>query len=181
MGCTLTKEDADDGRAEHHQIEKRLKSDHISRTREIKILMLGTAFGPLALFAPAGAVSANLCHIRKTGTGDSGKSTVLKQLKLINGGGYSDEERTFFKGVIFTNIVQSMQAVLEAMDVFGIPFASPATANPHASLIFSQRQKITAQELSPDVHRAIKTLWDDAGVRACFSRCSEFQVCDSAQ
>jgi guanine nucleotide-binding protein subunit alpha len=136
---------------------------------------------PIALFAPAGDVFADLCHIRKTGTGDSGKSTVLKQLKLINGGGYSDEERTFFKGVIFTNIVQSMQAVLEAMDVFGIPFASPATANPHASLIFSQRQKIAAQELSPDVHRAIRTLWDDAGVRACFSRCSEFQVCDSAQ
>ncbi|ETI22143.1 hypothetical protein G647_06216 [Cladophialophora carrionii CBS 160.54] len=154
MGCTFTKED-DDGRAEHNQIEKELKLDHMSRTREIKILMLGT--------------------------GDSGKSTVLKQLKLINGGGYSDEELTFFKGVICTNIVQSMQAVLEAMDVFGIPFASPATANPHASLIFSHRQQITARELSPAVYGAVKTLWDDAGVRACFSRCSEFQVCDSAQ
>jgi guanine nucleotide-binding protein G(i) subunit alpha len=122
-----------------------------------------------------------LTDTRSKGTGDSGKSTLLKQVKLINSNGYTDAERQFFKTVIFTNIVQSMQAVLEAMDAFGIPFASPATANPHASVIFSQRKQIAAQDLSPDVHLAVRTLWGDAGVKACFSRCSEFQICDSAQ
>jgi guanine nucleotide-binding protein G(i) subunit alpha len=84
--------------------------------------------------------------------------------------------------VIFTNIIQSMQAILEAMDEpFNIPFANPSASDPQASFIFMQRSRIVAPELSPEIHRAIRILWADAGVRACFSRCNEFQVVDSAQ
>ncbi|OAL20998.1 hypothetical protein AYO22_08418 [Fonsecaea multimorphosa] len=114
------------------------------------------------------------------GAGDSGKSTVLKQLKLINGGGYSGEDRWYFKGVIFANMVRSMQAILEAMDVFEIPFANP-TVDRHATTIFAQTQRTAPAELSPEVYLAIRVLWADGGVQECFSRCSEFQVCDSAQ
>jgi len=105
MGCKLAKEH-NQGRVESKQFDKRLKYDQSSQRKEVKILMLGT--------------------------GDSGKSTVLKQLKFINGGGYSAEKRFFFKRCIFNNIVQSMQAILEAMDVFGIPFANDTTASHHA-------------------------------------------------
>ncbi|KAJ9607665.1 guanine nucleotide-binding protein subunit alpha [Cladophialophora chaetospira] len=157
MGCKPSKEEYvyDEGQVENDHIEKQLRHDEVARSNEIKILLLGT--------------------------GDSGKSTVLKQLKFINGPGYSEDDRTFFKGIIFTNIVHSMLAILEAMDAFGIPFASPTTANPHASVIFAQPRRPIIQSLPCDVSLAISTLWDDAGVRACFSRCSEFQICDSAQ
>ncbi|OAL37215.1 hypothetical protein AYO20_03391 [Fonsecaea nubica] len=153
MGCALGKEDRR-RRMSHLRVERRLRHDQQSRKKEVKILMLGA--------------------------GESGKSTVLKQLKLVNGGGYSADERWYFKGVIFANIVQSMQAVLEAMDVLGIPFSNPASDR-HASAVLSQRQKMTAAELSPEVHHAIKALWADAGVQTCFSRCNEFQVFDSAR
>jgi hypothetical protein len=105
----------------------------------------------------------------------------LKQIKVINGGSYSNDDRFFFKGVIYTNIIQSMQAILEAMDLFGISFSCPATANHHASVVFMQHTNLIGQELSAEVFLAVRTLWDDAGVRACFQRCSEFHVCDAAQ
>ncbi|KIX95466.1 uncharacterized protein Z520_08983 [Fonsecaea multimorphosa CBS 102226] len=153
MGCALGKEDRT-RRTGHTKVDKWPWSCRKSRRKEVKILMLGA--------------------------GDSGKSTVLKQLKLINGGGYSGEDRWYFKGVIFANMVRSMQAILEAMDVFEIPFANP-TVDRHATTIFAQTQRTAPAELSPEVYLAIRVLWADGGVQECFSRCSEFQVCDSAQ
>ena len=37
-------------------------------------------------------------------------------MKLIHEGGYSRDERESFKEIIFSNTVQSMRVILEAMD-----------------------------------------------------------------
>lgn len=42
------------------------------------------------------------------GAGESGKSTILKQMKLIHQGSYSDKEREAYKEIIYSNTVQSM-------------------------------------------------------------------------
>ena len=49
------------------------------------------------------------------GAGESGKSTVLKQMKLIHHGGYNDSERDSYKEIIFSNTIQSMRYVLVAV------------------------------------------------------------------
>lgn len=56
-----------------------------------------------------------------TGAGESGKSTILKQMKLIHEGGYSRDERESFKEIIFSNTVQSMRVILEAMESLELP------------------------------------------------------------
>ena len=43
------------------------------------------------------------------GAGESGKSTILKQMKLIHEGSYSDTERETYKEIIFSNTIQSMR------------------------------------------------------------------------
>jgi GTPase SAR1 family protein len=43
------------------------------------------------------------------GAGESGKSTIFKQLQLINNGGFSENTRTCLIDVIRENIIQSMQ------------------------------------------------------------------------
>lgn len=55
-----------------------------------------------------------------SGAGESGKSTVLKQMRLIHAAGFSASEREAYRIVIFDNIVSSMQAMLEAMDILKI-------------------------------------------------------------
>ena len=47
-------------------------------------------------------------------------------MKLIHEGGYSPEERESFKEIIFSNAVQSMRVILEAMDNMGIQFSNEA-------------------------------------------------------
>ena len=46
------------------------------------------------------------------GAGESGKSTILKQMKLIHEGSYSDKERESYKEIIYSNTVQSMRVRL---------------------------------------------------------------------
>lgn len=41
-------------------------------------------------------------------------------MKLIHSSGYSDAEKKWFKEVIFSNIIQSMKSILEAMQTLGI-------------------------------------------------------------
>jgi len=42
------------------------------------------------------------------GAGESGKSTILKQMKLVYEGSYTDKERENYKEIIYSNTVQSM-------------------------------------------------------------------------
>jgi guanine nucleotide-binding protein subunit alpha len=43
------------------------------------------------------------------GAGESGKSTMLKQMKLIHLDGYNNQERDAYKEIIFSNTIQSMR------------------------------------------------------------------------
>ena len=65
--------------------------------------------------APSRTVKALLL-----GAGESGKSTILKQMRLISQGAHTPEERIAYKEVIFSNAVQSMQVVVDAMEDLGI-------------------------------------------------------------
>lgn len=60
-----------------------------------------------------------------TGAGESGKSTVLKQMKLIYSQGFSKNERLEWKPVVFSNIVQSFKVIFEAMGDQDIAFENP--------------------------------------------------------
>jgi guanine nucleotide-binding protein subunit alpha len=46
------------------------------------------------------------------GAGESGKSTVLKQMRFIYHDGYNAEERETYKEIIYSNTIQSMRCVL---------------------------------------------------------------------
>ncbi|KAK6037440.1 g-protein alpha subunit [Cooperia oncophora] len=56
------------------------------------------------------------------GPGESGKSTCLKQLKIMHANGYSEQEVQEKKFVVYMNIVQAMNALLDAKDTLGIAF-----------------------------------------------------------
>ena len=61
----------------------------------------------------------------QSGAGESGKSTVLKQMKLIYAHGFSNSEKLEWKPVVFNNVVQSFQMIFEAMNDMDISFENP--------------------------------------------------------
>jgi len=56
----------------------------------------------------------NLYLISFKGTGESGKSTIAKQMKIIHLNGFTDEERKLYTNAIHNNIYLSMRAMIQA-------------------------------------------------------------------
>lgn len=100
-------------------------------------------------------------------------------MKLIHRGPYTQSERESFKEVIFTNTVQSMKVLVEAMAVLNIPTES-VDAEKAAQLMDQASGQIEAPQLPPALVHAIATLWADGGIQLAFSRSREFQLNDSA-
>ena len=61
----------------------------------------------------------------QTGAGESGKSTILKQMKLIYTRGFNKNERLEWKPVVFSNIIQSFRTIFEAMTELRYEFDNP--------------------------------------------------------
>lgn len=99
MGCGQSAESSET-RKKNEEIETALKKEKLALAKEIKMLLLGA--------------------------GEAGKSTILKQMTVIHGKGYSEQEKEAFKEIIFSNCVQSMRVLLEAMETMGIAFENPA-------------------------------------------------------
>ncbi|XP_075996175.1 guanine nucleotide-binding protein G(o) subunit alpha-like isoform X3 [Genypterus blacodes] len=148
MGCTLSAEERaalDRSKA----IEKNLKEDGMVAAKDVKLLLLGG--------------------------GESGKSTIVKQMKIIHEDGFSGDDVKQYKPVVYSNTIQSLAAILRAMDSLGIEFgdkdrkmcacASSAPLGPYSAELLT----------------AMKRVWADSGTQECFSRAREYQLNDSAQ
>ncbi|KAJ3440398.1 guanine nucleotide-binding protein g(o) subunit alpha [Anaeramoeba flamelloides] len=133
-------------------IEKRLKNLKVFIDNEIKILLLGP--------------------------GDSGKSTVVKQMRLINGLDFDQEEREDFVDKIRFNVVQNMKALVFAMDKFGVEYSNKT--NLQASKYFKLISP-TNSTWNETVYDNIKTLWEDQGIQKVFNKGSEFHLNDTSK
>uniref|UniRef100_A0A672M933 G protein subunit alpha o1 n=1 Tax=Sinocyclocheilus grahami TaxID=75366 RepID=A0A672M933_SINGR len=95
MGCTLSAEERaalDRSKA----IEKNLKEDGVTAAKDVKLLLLGA--------------------------GESGKSTIVKQMKIIHEDGFSGDDVKQYKPVVYSNTIQSLAAIVRAMDTLGLEY-----------------------------------------------------------
>jgi len=99
-------------------------------------------------------------------------------MKLIHHGGYNEAERDSYKEIIFSNTVQSMRAILEAMPALDI-YLSPQN-DARRTVILSLPVQIEGDTMPRDVADAIRGLWRDPGAREAVRRAREFQLNDSA-
>ncbi len=60
-----------------------------------------------------------------SGTGESGKTTFIKQMRIIHGKGFSEEDRRGYTKLVFQNIFTAMKALTVAMNTLKIPYANP--------------------------------------------------------
>jgi len=113
------------------------------------------------------------------GAGESGKSTIFKQMQIIHKGGYTKEDRMQFIEVIHVNIVQSTKVLLNACKKLSIPLDS---GHEEIGERISNMPVPADFKLSPDNTADVKTLWSaDSGIQAAYKRRAEFQLNDSAE
>jgi len=108
------------------------------------------------------------------GAGESGKSTIAKQMKIIHLEGFPEEERATYKSIIYNNVVTSMKVLVNASRDLGIPITN--TNKAAADRIMDSDYGNLTKELATD----IRLLWEDSGIQQVYDRQSEFQLNDSA-
>ncbi|GAA5939068.1 guanine nucleotide-binding protein subunit alpha [Sporobolomyces koalae] len=116
------------------------------------------------------------------GPGESGKSTILKQLRLAYSSSWSHEERLAFKEIVVSTTLQSMQTVLEGFSA--VEIALPPELHDAAAVIdslsVSDAIDPSTESFSVEVAQAITKLWDHPATKTVVDKRSKFQLNDSA-
>jgi len=108
------------------------------------------------------------------GAGESGKSTLFKQMVTIYGTGFSEEERKNYEFIVYNNIIYSMQALVTAsLSTWGAPVQC------QDSLVYVKNMGQDGAIESKNVHH-FKALWKDPGIQKTYTNRAKFQLNDSA-
>ncbi|XP_019957723.1 guanine nucleotide binding protein (G protein), alpha activating activity polypeptide O, a isoform X1 [Paralichthys olivaceus] len=154
MGCTLSAEERaalDRSKA----IEKNLKEDGLTAAKDVKLLLLGA--------------------------GESGKSTIVKQMKIIHEDGFSGDDVKQYKPVVYSNTIQSLAAIVRAMDTLGLEYGDKERKADAKMVCDVVSRMEDTEPYSAELLSAMMRLWSDSGIQECFSRAREYQLNDSAQ
>lgn len=139
----------------HDRIQQRLKNLKTEQEKEKKILLLGA--------------------------GECGKSTILKQVKIIHAQNsektFTKEEKLKYTQLVRNNTVTSIQSLLEACMKLGISF-STANFEPICERIMDLDPTDPDPDLS--IKDDINMMWQDDGVQEAKRREKEFHLLDSA-
>ncbi|KAL7417404.1 G protein alpha subunit [Mrakia frigida] len=153
MGCATSAPDKGE-KDRSYQIDKQIEEDSRKFKKECKILLLGS--------------------------GESGKSTIVKQMKIIHQNGYTKDELLQFRLIVYKNLVDSAQAVVMACRKLGVDPEEPAN-RVYADKILDYRiDADPSLVLSADIAKAIESLWHDPIIPSVLDRQSEFYLMDSA-
>jgi len=110
------------------------------------------------------------------GAGESGKSTLFKQMITIYGKGYPEAERKTFATIIYNNIINSMKTLCQQTDEFG---GGKVTGDAAASKQVIDDLK-GDEEIDEKLGAHIRRLWENAGVQDTYAQRAKFQLTDSA-
>lgn len=113
------------------------------------------------------------------GAGESGKSTIVKQMRIIHGNGYTPEDCMTYRPVVYSNTVESLFAILHAMKMLGIEFSNPSRLDDVRHLCEITNAS-TSRDITSQMGEIIDRLWKDTGLQSCFYRSREYQLNDSA-
>lgn len=152
ISCCITEEDRNRKQV-HEAIERQLRKQKREARRELKLLLLGT--------------------------GESGKSTFIKQMKIIHGNGFGTEEKKNGLKYIYQNILTSIQNLIRAMRQLEIEYEKGANIEAADRLITIVVEGVQDHESFHGSVPRIGEIWRDRGIQQCYVRRREYQLSDS--
>ena len=109
------------------------------------------------------------------GAGESGKSTVFKQMRILHGKGFSQSQRKEKVGVVHANILNAMQALVEAAEDIEAEIGAKDEANEIMELLSDETR------VNDELAATVEKLWADPGIQTAYEQRSRFQIPDSAE
>ena len=121
------------------EIDKIIRRDKKQQARNVKILLLGE------LHIPTGAERAGNFAEQGPGAGESGKSTILKQMRLIYTEGFGLHERKEVRQVIFANMIVAFKIIGEEMRDLGMNYELKESAVSCIAMSFTFSADVTIE------------------------------------
>lgn len=137
------------------EIDKMIEKDKHLFRRQVKLLLLGA--------------------------GESGKSTFLKQMRIIHGVKFEPELVKEYQHVIYQNIVKGMKVLVDARNKLNIPWENPKNTECGNYILNFENSAALDTRLFVHFSPSLHNLWKDSGIRRAFERRREFQLSDSVQ
>ncbi|PAA56648.1 hypothetical protein BOX15_Mlig032566g1 [Macrostomum lignano] len=115
------------------------------------------------------------------GAGESGKSTIVKQMRILHINGFSPEEKRQKIMDIKKNIRDAILSITGAMSNLSPPVTlEHADYEEYINYVQNEATKPDF-DYPPEFFQYTIKLWNDAGVRASFDRSNEYQLIDCAK
>ncbi|OQV18212.1 Guanine nucleotide-binding protein G(s) subunit alpha [Hypsibius exemplaris] len=140
------------------------------------------------------------------GTKESGKTTMMKQMRILYGAGYTERDRKYFIQDIRLNLKESIQKLVEALKTLEPQIELERSRNqshvavvmrspvPHTNGSFTVEPPRESPSHSAEVHHVVdkdafpeefwdstEILWIDAGIQTAYRRRAEFQLPDNSK
>ncbi|XP_017310085.1 guanine nucleotide-binding protein subunit alpha-12a isoform X1 [Ictalurus punctatus] len=124
-----------------------------------------------------------LVKILLLGAGESGKSTFLKQMRIIHGQEFDKKALLDFRDTIFENVIKGMRVLVDARDKLKVPWQNSENEK-HGMFVMSFENK-AGMPVEPCTFQlyvpALQALWGDSGIQEAYGRRSEFQLSESVK
>lgn len=137
------------------QIDRDLKREERLIRRQVKLLLLGA--------------------------GESGKSTFLKQMRIIHNKNYEVTDQLEFRRIIYQNILRGMKVLVDAQTKLEIPLSDPENRLLGEQLLLFDAVSTITHIKFPEFKNMLKKLWADDGIQTAFQRRNEYQLTDSVR
>lgn len=114
------------------------------------------------------------------GAGESGKSTLVKQMKIIHANGFTTSELSAYRPTVLDNLLSSMKFVLTGMGILRINLEHKSNER-YAKIVLTNNSCFDMEfRVIESVANALSVLWKDRGVRLAVSRGYDYELNDSA-
>ncbi|KAL7073425.1 hypothetical protein ACQ4LE_006959 [Meloidogyne hapla] len=119
----------------NREIDKKLFDDFEAQKKIVKLLLLGAAEG--------------------------GKSTLLKQMKIIHDNGYNEVERLERRHAVYRNIINGVESLIIAMQKMELRYSSKEVEDSADKVIEIIKRNDEKIKLYPVLRNAIAKIWAD--------------------
>lgn len=113
------------------------------------------------------------------GAGESGKSTIVKQMRILHVNGFKEEERKEKIDDIKRNIRDAILTICDAMEKLHIRL-DDESLQPKLDWIIDRASEANF-DYPPEFWTYTDLLWRDKGIQLCFERSNEYQLIDCAK
>ncbi|XP_056325576.1 guanine nucleotide-binding protein subunit alpha-13a [Danio aesculapii] len=128
-----------------------------------------------------------LVKILLLGAGESGKSTFLKQMRIIHGQDFDQRAKEEVRATIYSNVIKGVRVLVDAREKLHIPWGNPENqAHGETVMAFDTRSSLMAEGMMEtkvflNFLPAIRSLWQDSGIQNAYDRRREFQLGESVK